>query len=51
MQPQEENYNVPNFMKSDFGDNKLDKSNELNASMSISPSAPDELETTIWGVF
>ena len=51
MQPQEETYTVPNFMKADFGDNKLDKSNELNASMSISPSAPDELETKIQGVF
>lgn len=51
MQPQEETYTVPNFMKSDFGDNKLDKSNELNESMSISPSSPDELEKTIQGVF
>lgn len=51
MQPQEENYTVPNFMKSDFGDSKFDKSNELNERMSIYPSAPDELETKIQGVF
>lgn len=51
MQPQEETYTVPNFTKSHFGDNKFDKSNELNSNMSISPSAPDELETKIQGVF
>ena len=30
------------MMKSDYGDNKLDKSTELNESMSIAPSGSDE---------
>lgn len=33
---------MKNFMKSDYRHDKLDKSNELNESMSISPSSPDE---------
>lgn len=51
MNPQEEKNIVPNFMKSDFSDIKFDKSNELNENMSITPSAPDELENKIQGVF
>lgn len=32
------------FMSESFGDSKLSKEVELNASMSIQPQAPDELE-------
>lgn len=37
------------FMTQSFGDSKLDKSTELNSSMSISPSSPDEYTRTIGG--
>lgn len=30
------------FMKSDYGDNKVDKSSELNETMSITEQAPDD---------
>lgn len=36
-----------NFMKSDYSDNKLDKSNELNSTMSIKPQPQDELTRKI----
>jgi len=35
------------FMKSDQGDVKLDKSNELNESMTIAETDADEYENTI----
>lgn len=44
----EENTNQMHEMMSDsFGDNKFDKSMELNDSMSISGQAPDEYTKTI----
>lgn len=36
--------NTRNMMKSSYGDDKLDKSNELNATMSIQDKPMDELE-------
>ena len=36
-----------NMVTSSYGDGKFDKSVEVNKSMSISPSAPDELENKI----
>lgn len=38
-----------NFMKSTYGDNKADKSNELNSAMSIANSDPDELTNKLRG--
>lgn len=38
---------VKSFIKSDYSDNKLDKSLELNETMSVSNSTPDEFETKI----
>lgn len=38
------------FMKSTYGDNKMDKSNELNESMTISPSPQDEYTRTIHNI-
>ena len=35
------------FMSPTYGDHKLDKSQELNASMSISPLSPDEVTNKI----
>lgn len=35
------------MMKSDYGDNKVDKSNELNESMTISEQSRDEYEQTV----
>lgn len=37
----EEN-NLRGFMKNNYGDDKLDKSQELNESMSIRESSPDD---------
>ena len=36
-----------NFMKSDYGDNKFDKSNEINPSMTIEEKPQDELTRKI----
>ena len=36
-----------NFMKSDYGDNKFDKSNEINPSMTIEKKPQDELTRKI----
>lgn len=36
--------NTRNMMNSSYGDDKLDKSNELNASMTIEDKPMDELE-------
>lgn len=36
-----------NFMKSDYGDNKLDKSNEINPSMTIEEKPQDKLTRKI----
>lgn len=49
MNPIEETQSVPNFMTSDYSASKLDKSNELNETMTIKPSAPDALESKIKG--
>lgn len=38
------------FMSESFGDSKISKETELNASMSITPQAPDELENKIHNV-
>ena len=35
---------------SDFGMEKLSKSNELNESMSIAPQARDEYENKLWNI-
>lgn len=37
------------FMKSTYGDGKADKSNELNSSMSIANTDPDELTNKLRG--
>lgn len=51
MYPDEENNKVPKFVKEDFSPTKFDKNNELNETMTISPSAPDELENKLKGGF
>lgn len=38
------------MMKSSFGDQKLDKSNELNDSMTINESSRDEYESTLHNI-
>lgn len=38
------------MMKSNYGDNKLDKSDELNSSMSISNKVSDEYTRTIHNI-
>lgn len=50
MNPIEEHNTVPNFTTEHFQANKLSKENELNASMTIKPSTPDELELKNKGV-
>jgi hypothetical protein len=50
MNPIEEQNTVPNFTTENFKDNKLSKENELNATMTIKPSSPDELEIKNKGV-
>lgn len=50
MKPIEEQNTVPNFTTEHFQANKLSKVNELNASMTIKPSSPDELELKNKGV-
>lgn len=43
--------NVTNFMKSDYGDSKMSKTNELNSSMSINSTSNDELTNKLKGGF
>ena len=38
------------MMKTDSGDNKLDKSNELNETMTISENSQDEFTRTIHNI-
>lgn len=38
------------MMKSDYADEKYSKENELNESMSIKETAPDEYENTIMNI-
>ena len=38
------------MMKSSYGDQKLDKSNELNDSMTINKSSRDEYESTLHNI-
>ena len=45
MQPEEPT--AKSFIKSNYSDNKLDKSLELNGTMSVSNSSPDKLETKL----
>ena len=47
MYPQEESNKVKSFISSSFGDDKLSKSKELTHEMSVHPSSPDELTTTL----
>lgn len=42
-----EDNKMRNFMKSDYGIEKADKSDELNSSMTIKESARDEYTSTI----
>lgn len=37
-----EQNNMRKMTKSDFGDRKADKSSEINSSMSIKPTSPDQ---------
>lgn len=37
-----EDNTLKGFMKNDYGDSKMDKSSELNETMSITESSPDE---------
>jgi len=50
MNPIEEQNTVPNFTTEHFQANKLSKVKELNSSMTIMPSSPDELELKNKGV-
>lgn len=50
MNPLEENQLVPDFTTENFRDNKWSKENELNETMTIKPSSPDELEIKNKGV-
>lgn len=50
MNPIEEQNIVPNFTTEHFRANKLSKEYELNASMTIKPLSPDELELMNKGV-
>lgn len=43
--------NVTNFMKSDYGDSKMSKTNELNSSMTINATSNDELTNKLKGGF
>lgn len=38
---------MKSMMKSDYGDSKTDKSNELNDSMTINEQSKDEYESTL----
>lgn len=41
---------VKSMMQSDYGDEKLDKSKELNESMSIKEQSPDEYENKLHSI-
>lgn len=43
--------NVTNFMTSDYGDNKISKTNELNSNMSINSTGNDDLTGKLKGGF
>lgn len=43
----EEENTMRSMMKSDYGDKKADKSNELNESMTIDEQSRDEYESTL----
>lgn len=45
-----QNNNMRDMMKSSYGDEKVDKSSELNESMSIAPSSPDEYSRKIMSI-
>lgn len=51
MEEQTNTQNVTNFMKNDYGDNKMSKTNELNSSMSINSTGNDELTNKLKGGF
>lgn len=51
MEEQTNTQNVTNFMKNDYGDSKMSKTNELNASMSINSTGNDELTSKLKGGF
>nr|DAG12545.1 MAG TPA: hypothetical protein [Caudoviricetes sp.] len=40
----------PSLMQSNYSDNKLDKSKELNERMSITQQAPDEYENKLHSI-
>lgn len=42
--------NTRSMMKSDYGDNKADKSNELNESMTLNEASRDEYEQTLHNI-
>lgn len=46
----EQKNDTRSFMKSNTGDNKVDKSNELNDSMTINQSSRDEYESTLHNI-
>ena len=46
----EQDNTMRDTMQSSYGDEKLDKEKELNASMSIAPSGRDELENKLHNV-
>ena len=43
--------NVTNYMTSDYGDNKMSKTNELNSNMSINSTGYDDLTSKLKGGF
>lgn len=47
---QDETVTLHDFMKTDYQDNKLDKSNELNETMSIDTQSPDQYENTLHNI-
>lgn len=51
MEEQTNTQNVTNFMKNDYGDSKMSKTNELNSSMSINSTGNDELTKKLKGGF
>lgn len=51
MNTEENLQNVTNFMTSDYGDNKMSKTNELNSNMSINSTENDSLTDKLKGGF
>lgn len=51
MNTEENSQNVTNFMTSDYGDNKMSKTNELNSNMSINSTGYDDLTDKLKGGF